>query len=224
MTSNYVQTNIQSKVFDYEEGWGDLVHAMSHSTQKALSFPNNSPSQTHTYDTKTNHNHKCQFGGKCDITQSLSHPSNHKFLESIPNTQLFLCQYCVAENAVKLRDSDFVFFQELFEAASIHTLFAFTETTHRLWPDFIDLIQESITTDRNVSYSIHFPKQPSSGFQMFLHKIPISSSSTTSSSPNTKIHPSVIQQCEEFRKDHIMHELKLEKGFTRQQKKIRGGR
>jgi len=114
--------------------------------------------------------------------------------ESILDTQLFICQYCVAENAVKLRQSNFIFFQQLFQTAEENSLFVFTETTHRLWPDFLDLIrQSSLVYDdvNNIHFSIHRGRGGSSGWQMFLHK-----------QKGAQISSEILHQIENFRKDH----------------------
>jgi hypothetical protein len=118
--------------------------------------------------------------------------------ESILDTQLFICQYCVAENAVKLRQSNFIFFQQLFQTAEENSLFVFTETTHRLWPDFLDLIRQSSldyddvnTVDYNIHFPIHRGRGGSSGWQMFLHK-----------QKGAQISSEILHQIENFRKDH----------------------
>lgn len=49
---------------------------------------------------------------------------------------------CIAENAVNLRGSDFVFFRDLFEAAHVNSVFIFTETTPRIWPALVKVMEQ----------------------------------------------------------------------------------
>merc|ERR1711920_434886 len=72
---------------------------------------------------------------------SLSHPNNSGCLQIASSVDLWVCQYCVAENMAKLRDSKYVFFTDLFAAAREGALFIITEVTPRLWPDFVEAIQ-----------------------------------------------------------------------------------
>ena len=51
---------IHATIFDYEEGWNDLVSSMNTSTRNMLQYTQLS----------------CEWGGKCDICQGLSHSSN----------------------------------------------------------------------------------------------------------------------------------------------------
>ncbi|EOD08024.1 hypothetical protein EMIHUDRAFT_218088 [Emiliania huxleyi CCMP1516] len=78
--------------------------------------------------------HSAAFG-RCDITLPLAAPANELVEEALAGgTRLFVASYVVAENAVALRDSDFVFFEELFARAPAGTLMLVLETTHRQFP------------------------------------------------------------------------------------------
>jgi hypothetical protein len=118
--------SIHATILDYEEGWSNLVKAMDSATRNVLQQPQMS----------------CCWGGKCDITKPVAHPDNAACLAEISSTQLWTCQYCIAENMHLLRESKFVFFQDLFEAAPVGAMFIFTETTPRIWPDFCNLVAE----------------------------------------------------------------------------------
>lgn len=117
---------VHGTILDYEEGWSVLVRSMNTATQLALKQAD----------------FGVQWGGRCDISKSLYHPDNAPCLERVDTSHLWTCQYCVSENAKALRDSDNVFFRELFQAVPDGTLFLLTETTPRFWPDFYDLIQD----------------------------------------------------------------------------------
>ena len=120
---------IKATILDYEEGWGDLVQTMANSTQYILQ----------------NSNLQCRWGCKCDITRSIFHPNNVACLELVNSTQLFTCQYCVAENANSLQESNYIFFHDLFKYAQDGTLFVLSEVHPRLWPDFYHLIKDHCT-------------------------------------------------------------------------------
>ena len=80
------------------------------------------------------------FGGKCDITKSFTDPSNS--LLQVSSADIIVCQYCVAENAHLLRDSDYIFFRDLLVHIKDGAIVILTETTHRLWPAFVDLMND----------------------------------------------------------------------------------
>mmetsp|Transcript_26635 Transcript_26635/g.37526 ORF Transcript_26635/g.37526 Transcript_26635/m.37526 type:complete len:434 (+) Transcript_26635:155-1456(+) len=202
-----ITTSVHATIMDYEEGWYDLVDVMSEATRTALSFDEDV-------------DHTCIFGGKCDITQSLSHESNAACLAEIQRTNLWICQYCVAENAAKLSQSDFIFFTDLFTMASEGTMFLFTETTHRLWPEFTEMIlslqQEQQDNDPCCGYEVAFPKvngRGKGGHQMFIQK-----------RKGAEISKEQLELCDEFIRDREMHKLKVKNGFVRQMKKIRGSK
>ncbi|MGK3736990.1 MAG: hypothetical protein ACI8RD_006778 [Bacillariaceae sp.] len=232
---------VQATVFDYEEGWEDLIHAMSVSTSTALQYYDNNNNTNH------NQNHSCTFGGKCDITKSLlSDPVNAAMStrEVLDKTDLYTCQYCVAENAVELRESNFIFFTELFNEAKIGSMFVFTETTHRLWPELLDVALVTATTTMHTeeqpqgedqkmgtvspfSFEAGFPGvggRNKTGRQMVLRKIMKAEEEAVSAvTKNNTISCNDVNNiqilCEEFRRDNRMHEQRLKNGIVRQKKK-----
>lgn len=127
-------SKINTVVLDYEEGWSSLVEAMHISTSNILTGESS-----------------CSWGGKCDITQSMSHKDNNSCRELVSTTDLWVCQFCVAENAKLLRNSKFIFFRDLFAKAKEGSLFIFTEITPRIWPEFYHMI-ESCNYDMQISF------------------------------------------------------------------------
>lgn len=69
--------HIQTTILDYESGWQDLVVAMGTATQMVL--PQSAAS--------------CQWGGQCDITQSLYNATNAACLAQVGQTHMWTCQY-----------------------------------------------------------------------------------------------------------------------------------
>ena len=61
---------------------------------------------------------------------------------SADTADVFIASYVVAENAVSLRASDYVFFA-LF-AREARALFLFAETTHRLWPEILQCALDAL--------------------------------------------------------------------------------
>lgn len=172
---------IEGTVYDYEDGWSDLVDAMWLSTNQVLQ---------QTIRSKTT----CRFGGKCDITKSFSDTSNVSLC--VRASDIIVCQYCVAENANLLRESDFIFFRDLFDHAKEGALVILTETTHRLWPDVVNLappgFQVALVRSR--------------GIQLVLQK----------QTHSHHVRPNRLIM-EEMKQDARDHELKMEAGYKRQQ-------
>jgi hypothetical protein len=192
-------TRIETIVFDYEEGWGDLVESMNVATNKALE----------------NGNLSCvHWGGGCDITKPLSAPINAACQAEVSTTDIFICQYTVAENAKPLRESDFVFFSEMFETAKDKTIFIFTETTPRVWPDFADLLIRKF--DGGAGFQICFPrntKRGKTGPQLVIQKC-----------RDATLSRDELERCDQYRQFQAIHEEKLRNGFQRQPKKIKGNK
>jgi hypothetical protein len=199
-------TSIHGTVFDYEEGWYDLVKAMSTSTQLALHGVDND------YDETQKTRNTCDWGGKCDITVSLSHPSNVGCLKEVSTADLWVCQYCVAENYIKLRKSNYIFFVDIFKAAKDGALFVFTETTHRLWPEFVDVIIEHKEFEFEVAFS-SVSMRGKSGPQMILRK-----------KQGATIAEDMLELCDNYRQIFQLHDQKMKKGILRQPKKVRGSK
>lgn len=189
---------LHGTILDYEEGWGDLVHSMVNSTQTILeqSTPNLS----------------CDWGGKCDITQSIFHPSNAACALLLDSTNLWVCQYCVAENAHKLQESNYIFFRELFQHAQPGSLFVLSEVHPRLWPEFYELLQDESCSMEEVGFN-------KNGRQLLLRK---------SSTLQSKCRPALSEKdrklLEKFIELGKYHERKIESGWHRQEPKIRGAK
>ena len=194
---------LHATILDYEEGWGDLVHAMVNSTQTILD--RSTPTLS------------CDWGGKCDITQSIFHPSNAACALLLDSTNLWVCQYCVAENAQKLQESDFIFFRELFQHAQPGTLFILSEVHPRLWPEFYDLLRDGNCNMEEVGFNKR-------GRQMLLRK----TSSSITSSQGRKTSPALSEKDQQLLEKFIelgrYHERKIESGWQRQEPKIRGAK
>ena len=144
---------VHTTVLDYESGWNNLVDAMNEATNNAL------PTKGKLH---------CAWGGVCDITRSIHHESNINCLDVVKSTTLWTCQYCVAENAFKLKDSDYIFFRELLFAAAYGATFWITETTPRMWPKFYELILQYNDENDHSMLSIEFPYMR--GQQMLIKK------------------------------------------------------
>ena len=129
--------------------------------------------------------------------QELDDPANHSFRDAIELSKIFVCQYCIAENAVGLRESAFIFFQDLFSRANDGALFVFTETTHRLWPDLVDQLASG--------FDVAFVKNRS--FQLLIRK-----------RRDAGVSAKVREQCLSMLQDVTLHAVKREGGYTRQTK------
>lgn len=198
-TAGNGNAKVHATIMDYEEGWQDLVVAMNVATQTTLQQPN----------------FICSWGGKCDITQPLTHPNNAATLKAIPTTDLWTCQYCVSENLRLLRETDYVFFRDLFEAAPVGALFLFTETTTRVWPDFLDMVQADFPY-----MEIGFPKR-TSGRSKKSPQMVLCKQSPRDACP---VHPRDLELADEFRRYLQRHERKMDSGWERQVRKIRGSK
>ena len=234
---------VEATVFDYEEDWQELVETMTDVTLDGLLM-----TQKNKYG-----EHSCRWGGKCDITRPLlSHPSNtvlQRHLSSLSSSSslhdnnnnnnnnvtrsswcsdLVVCQYCIAENAVALRASQLVFFAELFRQAQPGTIFLFTETTPRVWPDFVDLLEQERIV--GMVEEIEFPSctgRGKSGPQLLLRKrggadVGTAADFLSSSSTAGLLTPDQQLLCNGFRQMRVMHDLKMKSGWKRQYKMIPG--
>jgi len=143
--------NIHVTAMDYEEGWSDLVSAMDRSTRNLLnplSLTTNDDDDDDSFAASKVPAMSCDWGGKCDITKSILHESvnaNCKRLLLGGNdregaSRLWICQYCVAENAKALRESDYVFLKELVQEMPNGTVVLLTEVVPRLWPEMVRML------------------------------------------------------------------------------------
>jgi hypothetical protein len=121
-----------------------------------------------------------------------------------------------------LRANGYVFFAELFAAAQEGAVFVFTETTHRLWPELIDVAtkaKSNAVAGREAAggFDVAFPRiqrgRGKAGFQLALRK-----------AAGATLGEEVKATCERFRRDNAMHELKISGGYKRQKRKIRGAK
>lgn len=179
----------RATILDYEEGWGDLVVAMGESTTRVL---------------QSNKKWGLEWGGKCDITLPLKHSDNAACRQALSNTDLWTCQYCVAENAQKLRASNYIFFRDLFDNMTVGSIVIVTETTPRLWPEFYDMIQEHCPF-----MEVGFPNQR--GPQLLLRKR--FEDKNKASLTLTRRDEILLQ---EFREISMRHEERLCSGWERQ--------
>jgi len=145
--------SIHVTAMDYEEGWSDLVSAMDRSTRNLLT-PSTGDEEPLSPPSSSLPVMSCDWGGKCDITKSiLNEPVNDNCKRLLlgddddddgrggqESSRLWICQYCVAENAKALRDSDYVFLKELVREMSTGTLVLLTEVVPRLWPEMVRML------------------------------------------------------------------------------------
>jgi hypothetical protein len=108
------------RVLDYEAGWAVQAGAVECALRRR--FPSTPL--------------RCSCG-LCDITRPLAHASNAELRASLPRARLLVASYCVSENAISLRESGFVFFEDVMRAAAPGTLVLVLETTHRQFPGLV---------------------------------------------------------------------------------------
>ena len=180
------QAALNVTVFDYEDGWGDLVEAMNDSTQRVLE----------------NKNIECSWGGRCDITKSIFDEANSACLSLLGSAQIWNCQYCVAENAKRLRESDWIFFSDLVSHAAPGSMFILSEVHPRLWPDVFSAVERNCT-----SMQVGFNK---SGRQMLIRK------GTNPSQVKVTMSKKDRKLVRRFRELDGYHTRKIESGWTRQ--------
>ena len=195
---------IEATVFDYEEGWSDIIPSMEDAVRDSLGA-----------------GHALGFG-QCDITLPLAHDDNAACWAAASKTDLWICSYCVAENAALLRSGSYAFFRQLFAAAPPGTLFVFTETTHRLWPEIVDVALSSggkvdADLDEAAGFDVAFPRSTrgrgKAGFQLTLRK-----------RSGARLGAGERALCARFRQDSARQEDKIRGGWRRQRRKVRGGK
>ena len=199
--SSSISLKLHATILDYEEGWGDLVQAMVNSTETILD--RSAPTLS------------CDWGGKCDITKSIFHPSNAA-CALLLDSSLWVCQYCVAENSQLLQESKYIFFRELFQHAKPGAMFVLSEVHPRLWPEFYQLLEDENCHMEEVGFNKR-------GRQMLLRKCDddnISRSKSGSPSLSEK-DQKLLERFIELGK---CHERKIEAGWQRQEPKVRGAK
>ena len=232
--SEYLQgPSIDATVYDNESGWKDIVADVERVVRDMFPCSRNI-SNTEISERNHQRSHRCGFDS-CDITSPLDSISNEALASAIDSTQIYSCSYVVAENAVELQRTRFGFFQDLFSEALNGSLFFFTETTHRLWPDLLDLVRKH---NRDTGYgassirvAIPHIRCGKNGWQLGLLKG--SASETEVPSPSRAIYDGrgfveLSKQerklYERFRRDNLSHLSRLERGWKRDERKFRGAK
>jgi hypothetical protein len=187
--------DVHAVVYEYEPRWGNIVGAI----EEAVAFACGTD------------RHECGFQ-LCDITLPLDASVNKSIANGLHSIDVVVCSYCVAENAVRLSESDFCFFRDLFAEVVDGTLFLFTDTTHRLWPDLADA---AIDAGLRVSFP-HMSGSGKAGWQLILLK------DGTGGDFRHAIDAHDMQLYSRFRKHNDAHLDRLRRGWKRDQRKIRG--
>jgi len=220
--------DIHVTTMDYEEGWSDLVSAMDRSTRNLLT-----PSTNETSLSKLPAM-SCDWGGKCDITKSILHEpvnANCKKLLQVDDqgvaSRLWICQYCVAENAKALRDSDYVFLKELVREMPVGTLVLLTEVVPRLWPEMVQMLhREELLPFVDVGF-----RKGYNGKQFMLGKRGVRRPTKDITSehnpledrdPFESLDERSRDQLEHFERLASYHERKVDSGWKRQGRKANG--
>ena len=237
---------IQTTVYDYEPAWHGIVTDVARILQRS-SEPMRVDGRRRS---RPPPQHDCGFAG-CDITAPLDATVNAALAAVMPMVPIVTCSYVVNENAQQLRQTQFVFFQQVFEEAADGTVFIFTDTTHRLWPDLIDLARQ--TNQMRLSlphiragkagWQLVLLKDVTAGFLSSFWSFP-STTGTTSRIPsdhchrskgnihsqgNSKTTRSILSAQEEvlyerFTRDNSTHLARLKRGWHRDAKKVRGAK
>mmetsp|Transcript_8906 Transcript_8906/g.19121 ORF Transcript_8906/g.19121 Transcript_8906/m.19121 type:complete len:366 (-) Transcript_8906:192-1289(-) len=181
-------------VYEYETRWREIVSSVQRATHNVM----------------RNERHKCGFS-QCDITLPLDNMINADVADTVDSTQIFACCYCVAENAVALRDRDWAFFRHLFEVSRNGTMFFFTETTHRLWPELINIARTA-----KLRLATPHLRCGKVGWQFVALK--------DGTSPGTQYYSTAIdpEAYKRFKADNDAHMSRLERGWKREKRKARG--
>ena len=168
-------------VVDYESGWAACVEAL------ASVVPGGHRVAFHTGD----------------ITVPLDAKANAAVAERADTAYVFIASYVVAENAVSLRASEYVFFRDLFKAAQPGALFLFAETTHRLWPEILQCALDVLEGPVPISLPTNLPGR--SGSTMILQKGGVGAPDARALPPD---HPYALL-IERFVDDNAAHERRL---------------
>jgi len=193
--------SVRAKVYEYERQWKNVVSSVERATNSAAL------SDCH---------HSCDFGG-CDVTLPLGDIANEdlakRVADSSEDNRIFICSYCVAENAVALRDENWAFFRDLFEEAGEGDLFFITDTTHRLWPELA-----GISKDAGLRFVTPHIKAGKVGWQFAAMK--------NGHSPGEDYYRKAINKdlMERFKADNSAHLHRLERGYKREDRKVRGAK
>ena len=214
------RSEIHVTAMDYEEGWSDLVSAMDKSTRKILTPPIANDDEHSPLPAMS-----CDWGGKCDITKSILHePVNAKCKTLLLGdgkehaaSRLWICQYCVAENAKALRASDYIFLKELVREMQEGSMVLLTEVVPRLWPEMVRMLdREGLLPMVDVGF-----RKGYSGKQFLLEKRSKRRTST-GDGPFGSLDSRTRDQLEHFERLASYHERKVDSGWKRQGRKTNG--
>jgi hypothetical protein len=224
---------IKTTVYEYEPAWKDIVSDVEMIVQDSCSSNNNnsgSGSGSGSGQQPRGHHqhlHKCgfEFG---DITSPLDASTNEAIASMVNSTEVFSCSYVIAENAVKLQQNKFEFFSQLFSEAADGSLFFFTETTHRLWPDLIDLASRQDDSNSFMRYTLPHLRSGKVGWQLALLKDSTAagniSFSRKSCDKSEEVRAEEKELIERFKKDNLANQLRIDRGWKRDEKKVRGAK
>mmetsp|Transcript_24119 Transcript_24119/g.44300 ORF Transcript_24119/g.44300 Transcript_24119/m.44300 type:complete len:460 (-) Transcript_24119:240-1619(-) len=206
---------IKATVYEYEPAWKDVLADVEGAIQDVFAPDNNS-------NTQNPKPHTCGFES-CDITLPLDASPNQALASMVGSTQIFACSYVVAENAVALRKNNYEFFRQLFAEAADGSLFFFAETTHRLWPDFIDLARTIGSTSSScMRIAIPHIRCGKNGHQLALLKDSVDAMTSYAHDEDDD----QLQQklYERFQTDNTAHLSRLDRGWKRDERKVRGAK
>ena len=178
---------VHCDVVDYEAGWGSCVEAL------ASVMPGGHSVAFYTGD----------------ITVPLDAKANAVVKERAETADVFIASYVVAENAVSLRASEYVFFRDVFRKAKKGALFLFAETTHRLWPEILQCALDTLEGPVPISLPTNLPGR--SGSTMMLQKGGVGVPDARALPPD---HP-YARLIERFVDDNAAHERRLERDRDR---------
>ena len=176
---------VHCDVVDYEEGWAACVEAL------ASVVPGGHRVAFHTGD----------------ITVPLDAKANAAIRAD--TADVIVASYVVAENAVSLRASEYVFFRDVFRKAKNGALFLFAETTHRLWPEILQCALDELEGPVPISLPTNLPGR--SGSTMILQKGGTGAPDARALPPD---HP-YARLIERFVDDNAAHERRLERDRDR---------
>lgn len=111
------------------------------------------------------------------------------------------------ENRLALRASEYVFFRDLFTQAAVGTVFVFTETTHRQWPDILRVAGEHAQVRASFPAVDHW-----NGIQLMLEKQgvqPVLKRGSSDDEFDEIIRPEHRTLLARFRRDSEYHESRM---------------
>mmetsp|Transcript_10733 Transcript_10733/g.19462 ORF Transcript_10733/g.19462 Transcript_10733/m.19462 type:complete len:373 (+) Transcript_10733:31-1149(+) len=189
--------DVHAHVYEYENQWESSVHSMKSAAHAILGSDR----------------HRCNFG-HCDITLPLSDAINAEVAEGANDEgKIFVCSYCVVENALALRSRDWTFFRDLFAEAADGALFFIPDTTHRLWPELA-----GVAKDAGLRFATPHLRCGKAGWHFVAFK--------DAGHPGDRYYNTAICRdlLERFKADNAAHLNRLERGWKRESRKIKGSK